>query len=82
VEKCTEREATQAQRSNVLDADVKEAAGTNTDSTERLAELAELRPQGVVTDQSPNHKGKEADLTRMSLHLEEAEQLAGDGMMG
>jgi hypothetical protein len=70
------------QRSNVLYAYVKEAAGTNTDSTEQLAELADLRPQGVVSDQSSNHKGEGADLTRMSLHIEEAGQLAGDGMMG
>jgi hypothetical protein len=49
--KMHERAAAQAaQQQEAFDAYVKQAAGTRTDSTEQLAKLADLKRQGVITE--------------------------------
>ncbi len=49
--KMHERAAAQAaQQQKAFDAYVKETAGTGTDSTEQLTKLADLKQQGVITD--------------------------------
>jgi hypothetical protein len=49
--KMQERAATQAsQQQKAFDDYVKETAGKETDSTEQLAKLADLKRQGVITD--------------------------------
>jgi hypothetical protein len=49
--KMHERAAAQAsQQQEAFDAYVKQAAGTETDSTEQLAKLADLKKQGVITE--------------------------------
>ena len=49
--KMQERAAAQAaQQQKAFDAYVKETAGAETDSTEQLAKLADLKQQGVISD--------------------------------